>query len=76
VKAKGRAAARNDKILQKPDKKLAASTSSGSLKPILQKAPSHSRQKTRTRTNVRSSSIDQIVVCIFGYSMVEIFSPF
>jgi hypothetical protein len=63
VKAKTRPTSRNDKRLQKTDKKLAASSSSSSMKPILQKRPSNFRQKIMTNRNVKSSNVDEIVVC-------------
>jgi hypothetical protein len=63
VKAKTRPASHNDKRLQKTDKKLAASSSSSSMKPILQKRPSNCRQKIMTSRNVKSSNVDGIVVC-------------
>ncbi|KAK3159654.1 hypothetical protein QOZ80_1BG0049400 [Eleusine coracana subsp. coracana] len=61
VKAKARPASRNAKILQKPDKKLPASSSRSSKKAMLQKALSNSRQKTMTRRNVNSSAADELV---------------
>ncbi|GJN38202.1 hypothetical protein PR202_gb27222 [Eleusine coracana subsp. coracana] len=61
VKAKARPASRNAKILQNPDKKLPASSSRSSKKPMLQKALSNSRQKTMTRRNVNSSAADELM---------------
>ncbi|TVU22991.1 hypothetical protein EJB05_32716 [Eragrostis curvula] len=60
-KEKAVPASRNAKILKRPDKKLAAPSNDDSMKPILQKAPRNSRQKTLSRRNVKSSTVDELV---------------
>ncbi|KAL6627131.1 hypothetical protein ACP70R_030857 [Stipagrostis hirtigluma subsp. patula] len=65
VKAKVGPASRTAKTAKMPDRKFSASSSSqtgNSRKPILQKSPNNSRGKKVSRRNVRSSTVNEIVV--------------
>ncbi|KAF8643688.1 hypothetical protein HU200_066748 [Digitaria exilis] len=64
AKAKTVSASRNAKVVNKSDKKVASSSSRScdSVKPVLQRTTNDSRKKTVSRRNVKSSTVDELVV--------------
>ena len=65
AKAKIVSASRNAKVVKNSDKKSVSSSSRScdSVKPVLQRTRNKSREKTVSRRNVKSSIIDELVVC-------------
>ncbi|OEL31838.1 hypothetical protein BAE44_0007141 [Dichanthelium oligosanthes] len=63
AKAKAVSASRNAKLVKSSDKKSASSSSRScdSVKPVLQRTPRNAREKTLSRRNVKSSTIDELV---------------
>ncbi|CAL4966164.1 unnamed protein product [Urochloa decumbens] len=63
AKAKAVSASRNAKLAKNSDKKSESSSSRSfdSVKPVLQRTPKNSREKTVSRRNVKSSTIDELV---------------
>ncbi|CAO2181492.1 unnamed protein product [Urochloa humidicola] len=62
AKAKAVSASRNAKVAKNPDKNSESSSnrSSASVKQVLQRTPNNSREKTVSRRNVKSSTIDEL----------------
>lgn len=72
AKAKAVSASRTAKVAKNPDRKSVSSSSRScdSVKPVLQRRThNNSRQKTVSRRNVKSSTIDELVVCILAYRL-------
>ena len=65
AKAKIVSASRNTKVVKNSDKKLVSSSSRScdSVKPVLHRTHNNSREKTVSKRNVKSSIIDELVVC-------------
>ncbi|CAO2194317.1 unnamed protein product [Urochloa humidicola] len=63
AKAKAVSASRNAKVAKNSDKNSESSSnrSSASVKQVLQRTPNNSREKTVSRRNVKSSTIDELV---------------